>query len=64
MAFFWTGQYRVDRKALGGEREEQDRQRTTRRDSNSGRRERSCAVCQCTNDKAIGTDTVSYFKDI
>ncbi|KAF4114484.1 hypothetical protein G5714_004707 [Onychostoma macrolepis] len=49
-------QCRVDRKALDEERGEQNQQRTTSWDSNSGRRERSCTVCQRTNRKAIGTD--------
>ncbi len=40
------------------ERGEQDRQRTSRRESNSGHRERSCVVCQRTNHKAIGADLV------
>ncbi len=55
-AFIWTGQYRVDRKALGGERGEHDRQRTSRRDSNSGRRKCSYDVCRHTNHKAIGAN--------
>ncbi len=57
-AFNWTGQCRVDRKALGEERGERDRQRTTSQDSNSARRERSCAVCRCTNRKAIDADSI------
>ncbi len=54
---------RDDRKALGGERE-RDRQRTTSRDSNSGRREHSCAVCRRTNHEAIGTDKQGFLKRI
>ncbi len=61
-AFIWKGKWRVDRKALGEERGERDRQRTTSRDSNSGRREHSCAVCQCTNREAIGADLPGIFK--
>ncbi len=46
-AFYaFTGQCRVDRKALGEERGERDRQRTMSWDSNSGSHERSCAVCR------------------
>ncbi len=42
------------------ERGEQDRQRTSRRESNSGRRERSCAVCQRSNHEAIGSDKLCF----
>ncbi len=48
--FNWTRQCRVDRKALGEERGE--------RDLNSGRRERSCVVCLCTNRNVIGADKI------
>ncbi len=44
-----TGKYWVER----GER---DQQRTSRRESNSGRCERNCATCRCTNHEAIGAD--------
>ncbi len=43
------------------ERGERDRQRTSRWDSNSGRRERSCAICRRTNHKAMGADSVLNF---
>ncbi len=43
------------------ERGEQDRQRTSRRESNSGHRERTCAVCRRTNHEDIGADTASNF---
>ncbi len=55
-AFIWTGQCRVDRKALVEERGERDQQRTTSWASNSGHRERSCAVCRRTNHEAIGAN--------
>lgn len=53
-AFILTG------KSIGGginwvERERNGK-RTTRQDSNLGRREHSCAACQCTNHEAIGAD--------
>ncbi len=38
------------------ERGERDQQRPSRRDSNSGRCERSCAICRRTNHEAVGTD--------
>ncbi len=61
-AFIWTGQYRVDRKALGGERGESDPQRTSRRDLNSGHRECSYDVCRHTIHKAIGaSDSVQVY---
>lgn len=38
------------------EREEQDRQRTSRQESNSGRHEHSCTIYWCTKHKAIDAD--------
>ncbi len=49
-----TGKYWV-------ERGEQDQQRTSRRESNSGRYERSCATCRRTNHKAISADSNNIF---
>ncbi len=44
------------------ERREQDEQRTLRLESNSGRREHSCAVCRRTNHEAIRTDTCHFIQ--
>ncbi len=43
------------------ERGERDRQRTSRRESNLGRRERSCTMCQRTNHEAIGANNIPIF---
>ncbi len=43
------------------ERGRWDRESTSRRELNSGRLERSCAVCRRTNHEAIGTDKFKHF---
>ncbi len=43
------------------ERGEWDKQRTSRRESNSGRCEHNCAICRCTNHEAIGADYLFIF---
>ncbi len=43
------------------EKGEQYRQRTSRRESNLAHHERSSAICQRTNHKAIGADAIHFF---
>ncbi len=62
MGFYaFNGQY--SRESTGKhwmERGEQDRQRTSRRESNSGRHEHSCAICRRINHEALGADLVFF----
>ncbi len=43
------------------EKGEQYQQRTLRQESNLAHHERSSAICQHTNHKAIGTDAINFF---
>ncbi len=54
---FYAFLFRYDsREMTGKQRGERDQQRTSRRESNSGRRERICTICRLTNHEAIGAD--------
>ncbi len=57
-AFIVRGQWRADRKALGGERGVGSR--TSRWNMNPGHHERSCTICQHTNHKAMDADWINF----